>query len=262
MKIPKRKRLNDLLIVIVLLVLAVVVTIGIQPNFLIATFLFFGLPSAYLAYRKPSNLPKASLAALLLGCVWGFSFDYIAEFNNAWGWSTNTNLSLPVEFFGVVSLDILIWYFLWVFLTVLFYEYFIEYDFSKKLSRNFGISLTIGLILIPIVVWISRVAPSLFTFSHAYLVLGALTLIPFTLILIRRPAIVPKVIEIIPFFICLYLAFELVALQTSLWSFPGTYIGSVTVFGLSFPFEEMLFWIIISSAATATYHEFFIDDGK
>jgi len=167
-----------------------------------------------------------------------------------------------VQFFGMVSLDILIWYFLWVFLTVSFYEYFAEYDFSKKISPHFKPALAIGLLVIPVIVGFSKIAPSALTFHFAYLVLGIATLIPFAAIVLRRPALFPKVIEIIPFFILLYLAFELTAVYTGLWGFPGHYIGEVSVFGFTFPFEEMFFWVIISSAVTASYHEYVIDDGK
>jgi hypothetical protein len=59
-----------------------------------------------------------------------------------------------------------------------------------------------------------------------------------------------------------YLSFELAALETNLWSFPGHYIGTVSVFGLTFPFEELFFWVLSSSTAAAAYYEYFIDDGK
>lgn len=258
----KPKRLRDLLITICLILVAVVATVTLRPNFLIATLLFFGLPAAFLLWRKPSNLLKATLAAFLLGTVWGFSFDYIAEFNKAWGWSTNTGLALPLHFFGVVSLDILVWYFLWVFLTIVFYEYFAEYDFSKRVSPNYKKALIAGLVVIPLVVGLSKIAPALLTFQYAYLWLGSMTLIPFAAIVLKRPSIFPKVLEIVPFFILLYLAFELTALHTGLWSFPGHYIGTVSVMGLTFPLEEMIFWVVISSAVTAAYHEFVVDDWK
>lgn len=261
-KLTQRRRLHDLLAVIVLVLCAVAYTNFLQPTFLVTTLLFFGLPSGYLLWRKPSNLKKALLAAFLLGTVWGFSFDYVAEFNRAWGWSTNTDLTFPIQFFGVVSLDILIWYFLWVFLTILFYEYFSEYDFSKKISPLYKKSLAVGIVVAPLLVFISKFAPQMLQFQYAYLVLGVCTPIPFTYILWRRAKLFPKVMGVVPFFVFLYMAFELSALNAGLWSFPGQYVGSISIFHLSFPIEEFFFWVLISSAVTAAYHEYVVDDGR
>ena len=258
----QKRRLLDLLAVVLLVLLASYITIFFTPNFLISSLLFFGLPSLYLLARKPVELKKGLYGAFLIGVVWGFSFDYLAEFNHAWGWSINTNLAIPLHILGVVSLDILIWYFLWIFLVIIFYEYFAEHDSSKKISPRYFRTLGIGVIVAVVVVLLSKTAPDLLTFSYTYLILGILTLIPFSVIVIRRPSIFPKVMEIIPFFIFLYLVFELTALRTSLWSFPGQYIGFVNIIGQRFPFEEMIFWIVISSAIAASYHEYVVDDNK
>ena len=261
MRIP-RASARGFFIVITLVLITIPIVILFRIHFLFSTLLFFGLPSAYLIWCKPSNLKKATLAALLFGVLWGFSFDYIAEFNHAWGWSTNTVLMFPTQLFGVVSLDIMVWYFLWIFLIVAFYEYFAEFDFSKRISPNAlwatlaGIGVAIG------AVFVSKVVPSVITFQYPYLVLGTLTLITFAIIVLRRPWLFPKLIGIAPFFIFVYLVFELTALHLQLWGFPGHYIGSVHILNLSFPFEELIFWIIASSAVAASYHEYCIDDQK
>ena len=106
------------------------------------------------------------------------------------------------------------------------------------------------------------VQPALLQFKYAYLVLGCISVLPFLYLIYRKPRIVPKLLSLMPFFILLYLSFELVALYLNLWSFPGHYIGYVSLFNLQFTFEEFLFWIIASSAVTASYHELFVDDQK
>lgn len=253
-------RLLTLITVIALVLLAVLATTLFHLNFLTATLLFFGVPSAYLIWQRPSNFKKAFFAAILLGVVWGFSFDYVAEFNHAWGWSTNTSLAFPIEFFGVVSLDIMIWYFLWVFFTVSFYEYFAENYHTHRISRNYIKSLAGGVFVMIFVVALSKIAPQALYWPYPYLVLGVISIIPFTYIVLRKPSLFPKVLEIAPFFIFVYLAFEITALQGDLWSFPGHYIGNVIIAGLSFPFEELIFWVVASSAFTAAYHEYYVDD--
>ena len=221
-KIRYQTRLVDLLVVVALVLITIPIAILFHLHFLFSTILFFGSPAAYLIWRKPSNIKKATLAALLFGVLWGFSFDYVAEFNHAWGWSTNTALTFPVQFFGVVSLDIMVWYFLWIFLIVAFYEYFAEYDFSKKISPNALWATLVGFGVAIAIVVVSKIAPSMITFQYPYLVLGTLTLIPFGIIVLRRPRLFPKLIEIAPFFIFVYLSFELTALYLHLWGFPVT----------------------------------------
>jgi len=224
--------------------------------------LFFGLPAAYLTWRKPSNIRKVSLSAVTFGIVWGFSFDYIAEFNNAWNWAANTDLVFPVRFFGVVSLDIMVWYFLWVFAIVAFYEYFVEYDFSRKISRRALPILGTGLVVAVAVVALSKFAPTLLRFPFTYFWLGSFALLPYAYVVFRKPRLFLKTIAVAPFFIFLFLAFEITALSADLWSFPGQYVGAVSIGTLSFPLEEFLFWIIASSVVAVGYHEHAVDDGR
>ena len=92
--------------------------------------------------------------------------------------------------------------------------------------------------------------------------LGGLAFIPFAYIIQKDPKLLPKALVMIPFFAIMYLVCELVSLHQGLWSFPGQYIGTVTLAGLSFPIEEFFFWIISSSAISVAYYEYLIDDEK
>ncbi len=94
-----KRKLLDLVVVIFFVMASAATSIFFGLNFLLTTILFFGLPSAYLLYRKPNNLKKVTLISVILGLIWGFSFDYIAELNNAWAWGGNTGLFFPVTFF-------------------------------------------------------------------------------------------------------------------------------------------------------------------
>ena len=257
-----KNRLIDLVIIIILIFVSIFLAIFFNLNFLLTTLVFFGLPSFYLIIRKPSNLKKAMISATLFGILWGFSFDFIAEFNGAWSWSSGNSLIFPKLFLGVVSLDIMVWFFLWIFLVVAFYEYFVEYDFSKKISPNVKYSVIFGIITLLVIVTISKIDPVVLKIPYTYLVLGMLALGQFFFVVIRKPKLLPKLLEVVPFFIILYLSFELVALYLGLWSFPGQYVGMIDIQNLRFPFEEFFFWIIASSAVAVSYHELYVDDQK
>ena len=243
-----------------LVLLSVPIVIFAHANFLISTFLFFGVPSAYLIWRKPDNFRKATVAGIIIGLIFGFSFDFVAEFNHAWGWAVN--FALPGTIFGVVSLDVLVWFFFWVFLIVAYYEYFIENDRSTRISKNAKWAVGAGVFMIIYVIVARKFFPALLAIKYAYAELGIIVFILCALMLYRNHNIIPKVIRLLPFFIFMYLTYEITALYMNLWTFPGAYVGLVTINTIVFPLEELLVWIISSSAIVAVYYEFFIDDYK
>jgi len=260
MRVKKSRKIIDLGVLVLLVVLASILTVAVHVSFLSSIFLFFVIPSAYLMYRKPSNFKKAIVGGVLLGIVWGFAFDFIAEYNGAWSWSARNSLVFPKLLLGTVSLDILVWFFFWIFLVIAFYEYFIEYDFDDRISKRVIASFSCGVITDIFLIFLYKYFPIALEIKYAYLVLGLVTLLPFFYVIVRRPSLIPKLMAVLPFFIFLYLSYELAALSIGLWDFPGQYLGTIQLLHLTFPLEEFVFWILISGAVVAAYHELYIDD--
>lgn len=250
----------NLYVVLGLVLLAIPITIYGKVNFLVSSLLFFGVPSLYLIWRRPRNFKKAFIAGGILGLLLGFPFDFIAEVNNAWGWGGDFS---PIwNFLGVVSVDVMVWFFLWVFLIVAFYEYFIENDTSTRISpRAKWVALT-GALISLLVVYLWHVAPHLLVMEYVYAKLGTITFVVCGILFYRNPHIIGKTIRTIPFFAFLFLAYEVTALHTDLWTFPGMYLGSISAGPIVFPLEELIVWVIASSAIVAAYYEFCIDDNK
>jgi hypothetical protein len=46
------------------------------------------------------------------------------------------------------------------------------------------------------------------------------------------------------------------------WSFPGKFIGWIDLFGVRFPFEEFLIWIVLGAAGVLAWYELFDDRTK
>lgn len=253
-------RVKDHLIIIGLILLSIPITVFAEVNFLTSTLLFFGLPSAYLIWRRPQNIKKATLGGIILGLGLGFPFDFVAEYNNAWGWGAD--FFLPAHFFGVVSLDVLVWFFLWVFLVVAYYEHFIEHDRTKRISPKAKWVAVAGLVISVLVILLWKVAPLALTFDYAYATLGIMTFLICAFLLTKNTRLIEKILKVLPFFVFMYLAYEVTALHMNLWTFPGAYLGSVKIGSIEFPLEELVVWIIASSAIVATYYEFCIDDNK
>jgi len=64
------------------------------------------------------------------------------------------------------------------------------------------------------------------------------------------------------FFFFVWFLAEIVVLKTAGWTFPGQYIGMVTILGVTFPLEELFFWMLWYSVTIISYYEFFLDDQK
>lgn len=259
----KEKFRIDLAIVLAMVLVTIPLVVYFKANFLISTILFFGAPSLYLIIRKPKNIKKNLAAAFLFGIIFGFFLDFMAEINNAWSWPTSNGLVFSYKLFDLVPIDVMIWYFLWIFSIVVFYDHFIEKrDFDDEISRNYtrGLIPAIAVILGMIVIYL--VDPEILKFDYAYLILGALTLPPFIYFTLQKPESLAKFLKISLYFTFLYLSFEVTALKLNQWSFPGQYVGNVSVLSVNFPFEEFLFWILVSSTIVLSYYKHWVDDDQ
>lgn len=80
-----KDKLIDLLVLILINILAIIVSLVTHAVFIVSATLFLILPSLYLL-TKAKNRKKVFLATITLGTIYSFSFDFLAELNNAWNW--------------------------------------------------------------------------------------------------------------------------------------------------------------------------------
>ena len=63
------------------------------------------------------------------------------------------------------------------------------------------------------------------------------------------------------YFFSLYFFAELTAVNLNWWIYPGNnYIGWVTVFNTTFPFEEFFFWMMFYAATLISYYEVWVNN--
>ena len=255
-----KQKIQDIISLCLINVVAVSVSFALRTNFLTSTILFLGVPSFYLLYREKKYLEKILLAAVSFGIFFGFVFDFIAELNKAWDWNGGLFFG---KILGVVQTDVIIWFFLWVLHIFLFYEHFID---RKKLKSNvstrgievfFSSILTVGLL-----VTIYKFFPSVLYFGKAYLILCLIASVPFLVSFFKKPRLVFHTVPMMIYFSFVYLTHEITALRLEQWRFPGDYIGWVNMFNVSFPVEELVFWIILSSLIGSVYYELSFDNQK
>jgi hypothetical protein len=251
----------DFVVVLSLVLVFIPSVLFFKVRFLTSTILFFAVPALYLFIRKPKQI-KRLVASLTAGMIVAFIVDFLAELNGAWSWAPVGQLVFPNKLFGLIPIDVLIWYFFWLLVTIVYYEHFFEHERSDKVSKLFKKALTFFTLLLVLVITTYYTYKKLLIFPYAYFIIGFLGAFPFFYLIIKKPHLVGKLLKAGIFNIFLFLSFELTALSLDQWRFPGEYIGKVQLFGLTFPFEEFIFWIILGTPVILSYYEIFIDDDK
>ena len=260
-RVNKYKIRTDFLVVVGMILVFIPIILFFQVRFLTSTILFFAIPAAYLFIRKPKQLKRLG-ATVLVGMIAVFIIDFLAELNGAWSWAPDGQLIFPDKLFGLIPFDVLIWYFFWIIFSVVYYEHFFEHERIKKVSSHFKSLLTFLAVLLGLLIFAFYTDPELLKFRYAYFFIGALGSIPFFYLICKKPHLIGKLLKAGIFNIFLFLSFELTALKLDQWRFPGEYIGSVSLFGLIFPLEEFVFWIVLGTPIILSYYELFVDDGK
>ncbi|MDR3643181.1 MAG: hypothetical protein P4L74_06175 [Candidatus Doudnabacteria bacterium] len=256
-----KKLFWDFIIVVVIIIIGAILSLVFRFKGLTSSLFFFFLPSFYLLCRQPKRLHRIFGGSFLIGTIFGFIFDFMANIGHAWA-EYNSQLVFPYRILGVVPLDELIWYFGWVLVIVTFYEHFLEHERRDTISHNYKYGLLPALFTTASILVIYIVAPDKLVLGHTYLLLGLCTLVPFIYLTIKKPVLFIKFMSISPFFFFLFSIHEITALIIGQWYFPGRYIGVVSIGNLSFPFEEFFFWILMSSTIVLSYYELYVDDER
>ena len=252
----------DFIVVLCMILAFIPIILYFQVRFMTSTILFFVVPSIYLFIRKSKN-PKRIFSTVLIGTIASFILDFLAEFNGAWAWAPYGQLIFKNKILGYVTPDVMIWFIFWIFLTVVFYEHFFEHEKSDKISYRFKYSVASIIGILALLIFLYLYYPSFLYFRYAYLLIGIFFgAAPLISVLWRNPKLIIKFMKASVFLVFLFLSFEITALKLNQWRFPGEYIGQISLLGVSFPFEEFFFWILMSTAISLSYYELFVDDER
>ena len=177
---------------------------------------------------------------LTLGLLLGADFDLVQSSNSSW---TVDRLVIPEKIFGVLPVDNLLAYFLMTLLATGFYEYFWGTSGPSNPPKRFYLMSLFVLTVTSITFLIYSFWPIALRVPYAYLVGGLFAAAITAFGIYRRPNLLDPSLRMSAFFSFVWFGAEIAALHTKAWTFTGQYIGSVTVFGVSFPFEELFFWM-------------------
>jgi len=253
------KRL-DVIVLITLPTLAAFLTITFRTGLFESVLMFFGIPAGYLALRNYGILKKSFVFAFILSLPLSLFVDVLAAINGSWVIQTSI---FPFRFWGVASVEVYLFGLLWVLFVVLFYEHFC--DGGRKgdtLSKRaiLLVGLSVALVFYTVSAFLFR--DELLHIPFFYAVVGiVLVVIPLIFFLLFYPFFWRRFLLVGIYFFYLLLLFELVALATEQWIFPGSdFVGIFLLVGFQVPIEEIVIWMLFSTASLLAYYEFLGDD--
>ncbi len=226
--------------------------------------LFLTVPSLYLGLRgKLLYLKKAIIFTLITTILTIITLDYIAQITGTWLMYPQS--IFPFKIIGIVTLEVILWAFFTCFFVIIFYEYFLDKHATKKLwNPKLKYLFMISLIVFAIFLFLFFKLPQVLNIPYFYAAWGVvLLLIPFLFQLLKYPKTTSKFFLATAYFFYLHFIYEITALKLGWWTFPGKeFVGWVSVFGTTFPIEELLFWFILLALGILSYYEYFDDDEK
>lgn len=251
----------DIVVLIFLLLLGGLYTY-LTKGLFIGKALFSGLiftivPAIYLGLRAKKYWKKIIVSTFIFGGLFGFIFEFIQELNNSY----HVVSRVFPKILGTVPLDNVLGHMMMAFLTLVFYEHFIDRKKSPHISKNIVFALFPALLVIILSLIIFFITPNLLTVSYAYFYLGMAAILPPIVLGFEKPTFVKDMTVTAVYFFFLYFFIEIFAVKFGWWIYPGNYyIGKISVLGITYPLEELFFWMMFYAASLVSYYELFIDD--
>ena len=250
------QRKIKLVLLFVYVLAAVTLVYFLRPVYLLSILIVM-LPPAVVNFLwlKKSRF-KIWLFALASTLLFAPPIELAARLANAW----DVQSVLP-RLFGLAPLENLIFAFLNFFWTLSFYEYFIDRDDSAKISPRFKRLIFLYCVIFILFFILFFKNQALVTINYHTLSLIIL-FIPGVFIFGHRPKLLLKTWLPTLFFALVFFVYEIVSLVIGSWWWPGEYLSPVTLFGQTFPLDDVIIWYFLSTPVLIGGYEFFMDDEK
>lgn len=253
----------DLIFLIFYPFFATFVSFIFNINYFFSVLVFFGLPSVFLSLRAKKYVGHTVIYSLIYAIPFVIILDYICHVTNIWLIPYSI---FKVRLLGYVTFDIILWGIFFTYFIIMFYRYFFGEDAPHRIYVKNTTPLVILLsFLLSIFFTLYIFSPSSLRIPYFYLVFGiTLALIPLsiTCFLFRKMRYV--FVKVGLYFFVFNLLYEITAIKLRLWEFPreGKSVGWINFLGVSFPFEELFFWIMLGAPAILSWFILFGEERK
>lgn len=234
------------------ILLAFILSLTFEVSYFVVILLFFGIPCLWLSIRRKEDIKAAALFAILFGAPLAIAGDYLGIVNGTWIIPSSI---FPVRIFSHVPIEDVLLVILFVY-DVVMLSALLE---AKRLGmlRVKRLVLT-GMTLCLLALSISMIPAAYLFIPYAYFWIGMCIMVIPILLVLRKRILLPALSRLT---VCVFvplLVFEALGLLQGYWQFSsGEYIGWVNIFSLSFPIEELVFWIILAGPAFICFLELF-----
>ncbi|MBI2064633.1 MAG: hypothetical protein HYT62_01105 [Candidatus Yanofskybacteria bacterium] len=248
------KKYLDILLLAVLLIVGTLVSFYFEPSLLVSITFFYICPSVWLSYRSPKHIKRITVFSILVTALF-FVADYIAVSDKAWFVSS----IFGYRFLGVLPIEDSIWAFFGSYLFVYCYEYFfddIRHKVYERKLKIFAMGTSLAAVILAVLILIN---PQLLSIPYAYMWLGlSLGLVPTIFVILRHKNIGFKLLVINAYSLVIHLPFEISALKSDQWNFPGkNFIGWVSIAGVRFPIEELVLYVMLTGIIILSWYHLF-----
>ena len=253
----------DLSVLFIIMIVSTILLINIDTVFTripILLIAFFCLPpTLYLSLRKKKDWKKILATVFLVGLLVGFLFTFIAELTDAWYVPITL---IPFRIFEIYTFDDTVCMILFVLLTTVFYQHFFMLkEQNKGINKRFKSVTSFLIVLIPITVLIFKYNPSFFGKEYSYAIwVGIINVIMPVVFLIKKPSFLPNLLLPLIYFFILYFVIEIFGVVFDLWLYHGSYISLISFFGVVYPIDELIFWMLLYTPAIIASYEVFVNN--
>ncbi len=240
-----------------------ILSYAFNAGYILSLFFFYLIPSVYLSYYNRKLIKKTLIFSIVMSVGLSFLVEYIMEFTKSWQLG---HLEFPqIWILNYISAYQILWAICFFYLIIMYYEVFFDRSSTKVVyPRTKWLFMLMSAFVVFIILGHYFFQPLLYI-NYFYLKIGVvLILLPIIAFLFKFPQLMQKFIKVTIFFAYYNLIYEITALDLGHWWFPvtGSFVGHVTVFNHTFPFEELFFWVVLGGCACLVYYEFFDDDEK
>lgn len=209
------------------------------------------LPSLYLSIRNRELVKPISVFSLIVGTAGWLTFDLYAHGFGVWFVPT----VLDFKLFDLLTVENLVWTILFHYLTAMIYEMlWMRDEKAPEIDRLLLSILPLSLVSAAFIAIFLRT--NIFSLIELhYLWMIAAGFLGVTGYLIYREYRM-KIVYLIAYMFLPILSYEILALWTGSWAFPGTatsYIGWIELFGQRFPIEESLAFLVGPAGVIVNY---------
>lgn len=211
---------------------------------IVANVLLLGVPASYLLARSAETRRAIRPRFVVRYIVFVVVFvDYMCVRYDAWD-----NASVLPDLPGGITVEQVVCLALLIVLVLTVNErYFATPDLSAP--KSVGKAVLIAMFVTGLTIALVPALQAPFD-SYTYMWIG-LALYPpvIALAIVIVPGVVREMVAVTLVVAPVILGFELLALHHDYWVFEGQYVGEVTVLGLAFPTEELLFFVLLAAPA-------------